>query len=55
VGLAARGGWDGTGLPLAAGTWRDVVADRRIDSDGSVDVQAVLATYPVALLVREDA
>ena len=50
VGLVARGGWGDTELALPAGRWRDLL------TDGVVGRAAadVLATYPVALLVRED-
>lgn len=52
VGLEARGGWADTSLPLAAGTWTDVLTGDRHDG-GRVAVADVLATYPVALLVRD--
>ncbi|MCD4536586.1 malto-oligosyltrehalose synthase [Nocardioides sp. cx-169] len=50
LGLAARGGWGDTTLALPQGRWRDVISDRTI----SGDVADVLATLPVALLVKED-
>lgn len=53
VGLAARGGWTDTVLPLPEGTtdWHDVITDTAID--GSAPRLAdVLSRYPVALLVR---
>jgi (1->4)-alpha-D-glucan 1-alpha-D-glucosylmutase len=53
VGLAARGGWGDTMLPLPEGTsdWHDVITDTPVD--GSAPRLAdVLARYPVALLVR---
>lgn len=53
-GLAAAGGWQGTRLELPAGTWRDEATGRVTRSDGSVDVEHLLATYPVALLTRAD-
>ena len=53
VGLADRGGWDGTRLDLpGAGDgarWHDVLTDRPVGDD----LAGILATYPVALLVRE--
>jgi (1->4)-alpha-D-glucan 1-alpha-D-glucosylmutase len=49
VGLAARGGWANTALPLSGGRWTDALTDRPVDSPRLADV---LATYPVALLVR---
>lgn len=53
VGLAQRGGWGDTTLELPAGQWRDALTDR--DHTGSdARVADLLATYPVALLVRED-
>jgi malto-oligosyltrehalose synthase/malto-oligosyltrehalose trehalohydrolase len=53
VGLAARGGWGDTTLDLPSGVWVDVLTSRRVD--GTVAVADVLADYPVALLVREEA
>jgi (1->4)-alpha-D-glucan 1-alpha-D-glucosylmutase len=53
VGLAARGGWGDTVLPLpgAATDWHDVISDTAVD--GSAPRLAdVLGRYPVALLVR---
>ncbi len=55
VGLAARGGWEGTRLDLADGTWRDVLSDRTLRSDRGLDVETLLAHHHVALLVREEA
>ncbi len=53
VGLAARGGWDDTRLDLPragdGARWRDVLTDRPVGDD----LAGILATYPVALLVRE--
>ncbi|MGZ4465852.1 MAG: malto-oligosyltrehalose synthase [Nocardioides sp.] len=51
VGLEARGGWGATTLDLPSGSWTDVVTGRSV-SDRLDDI---LATHPVALLVREDA
>ena len=53
VGLAARGGWADTVLPLPDGAtgWTDVLTGTPVD--GSAPLLAdVLARYPVALLVR---
>ena len=50
VGLAERGGWGSTALALPEGTWTDVITGRTV-SDRLDDI---LATHPVALLVRED-
>ncbi|GAY10570.1 malto-oligosyltrehalose synthase [Pseudonocardia sp. N23] len=53
VGLAARGGWGDTVLPLPDGAddWHDIVTDTPVD--GSAPRLAdLLARYPVALLVR---
>ena len=52
VGLARRGGWDGTTLTLPAGSWRNELHDSGLRS-GAVDVASLLGRYPVALLVRE--
>ena len=51
VGLAARGGWGDTRLDLPPGRWRDVL-DRR--GHRRRRLADLLATHPVALLVRED-
>ncbi|MEV0128825.1 malto-oligosyltrehalose synthase [Dactylosporangium sp. NPDC050688] len=48
--LAAAGGWDAEDLKLPGGTWTDVLTGRVADSSRAGDI---LATYPVALLVRE--
>ncbi|MET3961569.1 (1-_4)-alpha-D-glucan 1-alpha-D-glucosylmutase [Marmoricola sp. OAE513] len=53
VGLAARGGWEGTELVLPAGDWFDQLGGRRFS--GTVPVGDLLADLPVALLVREAA
>ncbi len=53
IGLAARGGWGDTVLPLPNGTadWHDVITDTPVD--GAAPLLAdVLGRYPVALLVR---
>lgn len=48
VGLAERG-WTGTTLGLPAGSWTDVLTGR----PATGRVEALLDTYPVALLVRD--
>jgi (1->4)-alpha-D-glucan 1-alpha-D-glucosylmutase len=53
VGLAARGGWADTVLPLpdAAADWHDIITDTPVE--GSAPALArLLERYPVALLVR---
>lgn len=50
LGLRNRGGWGDTTLALPAGTWRDALTGQT--TNGSLE--ALLSTYPVALLVRED-
>lgn len=52
LGLAARGGWGSTHVELAPGRWRDAITERAVTSLALADL---LATHPVALLVREDA
>ncbi|HYH30803.1 MAG TPA: malto-oligosyltrehalose synthase [Pseudonocardia sp.] len=53
VGLAARGGWADTVLPLPEGTtdWHDVITDTPVDG-GAPRLGRLLSRYPVALLVR---
>jgi (1->4)-alpha-D-glucan 1-alpha-D-glucosylmutase len=53
VGLAARGGWGDTVLPLPEGTtdWHDVITDTPVDG-AAPRLADVLSRYPVALLVR---
>ncbi len=56
AGLAARGGWHATALPLPPhGPWIDLLTGRRLrlDEQGRVDVGDLLAHYPVALLVPD--
>ena len=57
VGLAARGGWGETVLPLADGAWTDALTGRTTTAtDGAgLRLAEVLGDLPVALLVREDA
>ncbi|MBB5956778.1 (1-_4)-alpha-D-glucan 1-alpha-D-glucosylmutase [Saccharothrix tamanrassetensis] len=50
VGLAARGGWGDTELPLPPGEWTDVLTSR----PASTRLADLLDRYPVALLVRGD-
>lgn len=59
VGLAARGGWGDTRLELPPGSWRDALTGG-VDANsagpalsGSAPLREILATYPVALLVKE--
>lgn len=51
VGLERRGGWGDTELDLPPGRWFDRMADRPVTGTRVADL---LATYPVALLTRED-
>ncbi len=53
VGLAERGGWGDTVLPLPDGAadWHDVVTDTAVDG-AAPRLDDLLARYPVALLVR---
>jgi (1->4)-alpha-D-glucan 1-alpha-D-glucosylmutase len=50
VGLAAAGGWGETVLDLPEGRWHDLLTGA--DTDGKL--ADMLATHPVALLVRND-
>ena len=53
AGLAARGGWGDTVLPLPEGSadWHDVITDAAVDGSAPA-LGTVLQRYPVALLVR---
>jgi (1->4)-alpha-D-glucan 1-alpha-D-glucosylmutase len=53
VGLAARGGWGDTVLPLPDGSadWHDVITDSPV-AGSAPRVGDLLSRYPVALLVR---
>ena len=53
VGLAARGGWGDTVLPLPDGAadWHDVITGAAVDGSAP-RLATVLERYPVALLVR---
>lgn len=50
VGLERAGGWGDTVLPLPPGPWVDLLTGRSVQSGLMADL---LASYPVALLVRE--
>jgi len=50
AGLETAGGWGRTRLALPAGEWRDILTDR----PATTSLAGLLATHPVALLVRED-
>ena len=51
VGLAAKGGWDGTTLALPPGTWADAITGRTLS--GAAPVAHLLDEHPAAMLVRE--
>jgi len=53
VGLAERGGWEDTVLPLPEGAtdWHDVITGAAVDGSAP-SLARVLERYPVALLVR---
>ena len=51
VGLDRRGGWGEVGLPLPDGVYRDALTGTQ--HEGCVPLSALLARYPVALLVPE--
>jgi malto-oligosyltrehalose synthase len=51
LGLAAKGGWGDTTLPLPDGEWRDEVSGRIIPGSTAVPLATILADLPVALLV----
>jgi (1->4)-alpha-D-glucan 1-alpha-D-glucosylmutase len=50
AGLETAGGWGPTTLDMPAGDWRDILTDR----PATTSLADLLATHPVALLVRED-
>jgi (1->4)-alpha-D-glucan 1-alpha-D-glucosylmutase len=52
VGLARRGGWEGTRLELPPGRWRDELSGVETTTG---QLGCLLAAYPVALLVRVQA
>ncbi|SDE61542.1 malto-oligosyltrehalose synthase [Pseudonocardia oroxyli] len=53
VGLAAKGGWGDTVLPLPGGAddWHDMITDTPVDG-ATPALGTLLSRYPVALLVR---
>jgi (1->4)-alpha-D-glucan 1-alpha-D-glucosylmutase len=53
VALARHGGWYEHTVALPAGSWTDVLTGRPV-AGGSAPLEEVLATLPVALLVRDD-
>ena len=50
VGLAARGGWGNTILPLPGGSWTDALTGTRVH--GTPELSRLLSRYPAALLTR---
>ena len=50
IGLERRGGWGDSAIVLADGHWHDVLTDR-IHDGGTMPLDDLLDTYPVALLV----
>ena len=54
LGLERRGGWQDTAVVLSPGTYRDVITGHTHHSGGRLVAADLFATYPVALLVRED-
>ena len=53
VGLERSGGWSGTTLTLPPGTWRNLLSGNDAGWSGPVEVGALLAQYPVAILRAE--
>ncbi|MGH3864909.1 MAG: malto-oligosyltrehalose synthase [Pseudonocardiaceae bacterium] len=51
VGLASRGGWNETALPLPEGTWTDAFTG--FPASSHVPLADLLAHYPVALLLAD--
>ncbi|MGH4006670.1 MAG: malto-oligosyltrehalose synthase [Pseudonocardiaceae bacterium] len=51
VGLAARGGWGETALPLPEGSWTDAFTG--FSTSGPAPLADLLARYPVALLLAD--
>jgi (1->4)-alpha-D-glucan 1-alpha-D-glucosylmutase len=51
VGLATRGGWGETALPLPEGAWTDAFTG--LPTSGFVPLADLLARYPVALLLAD--
>ena len=52
--LGLRDGWDATTLDLPRGSWRNALTDDPV-AGGAVGVAELLARFPVALLVRDQA
>jgi (1->4)-alpha-D-glucan 1-alpha-D-glucosylmutase len=52
--LARAGGWRDTAIALPPGRWRNVLGATSV-GDGRVGLAELLAPFPVALLIREDA
>ncbi|MBA3573435.1 MAG: malto-oligosyltrehalose synthase [Pseudonocardiales bacterium] len=50
AGLAARGGWGNTILPLPGGSWTDALTGTRVH--GTPELSRLLSRYPAALLTR---
>jgi (1->4)-alpha-D-glucan 1-alpha-D-glucosylmutase len=51
VGLERSGGWRGTTVSVPPGPWRNLLSGDDLDG-GDVEVGALLARFPVALLER---
>ncbi|MET0741608.1 MAG: malto-oligosyltrehalose synthase [Candidatus Nanopelagicales bacterium] len=52
--LASAGGWRGATVEPSRGRWVDVLTEQQHDlPDGPVEVESLLSSWPVALLVRE--
>jgi (1->4)-alpha-D-glucan 1-alpha-D-glucosylmutase len=52
--LASAGGWRGATVDLPVGRWVDVLTEQVHDlTDGPVEVESLLASWPIAMLVRE--
>ncbi|WP_104160443.1 malto-oligosyltrehalose synthase [Arthrobacter sp. ZGTC212] len=54
LGMERDGGWRDTAVVLDAGTYRDVLTGRMLESSGRLAAADLFEIYPVALLVRED-
>ncbi len=52
VGLARRGGWNGTTVNLPAGRWRDELTGVTYDGTNAVALAEIFTALPVALLCR---
>ena len=50
MGLAARGSWGDTVLPLPDGSWTDALTGTRVH--GTPELSRLLSRYPTALLTR---